>query len=520
MVGADHEHVRVIGALGHSARVVEQIAPQRGPRAPPAAVPRAVPEGVVAAPDEDVGRARARRGRGRARGHVSAERGPWRRRSEFDVELVPQLRRSTAVVQVPDADSSQVVGGNQVVLAPERGRIVPVQLPGALQPRVEPRVPSLLARRIVGIAVGRIASGLDLRRGRLASRIQVGVRDHAARRISVWRRSSNTRLAAVVRNAQDHLRCRRDCHVLVGGGRVVVVVTRERPGGPKAHAGATGGRARVVGVLEVVGHDEKRVRIRTKALDVKESKRIGGRAGVRVDGQVGAGRECRPQVGDKGGELVPRPRWVRRTAAAVQTFEVDVDAIDPFCLDLCDSARNGRGHVGQAGAHVGSARAEVLEDDRQHDLGAGGVSRAQEPCQLGRVPNCPVTVMREVAVGLHVQTEEGHRAQKREVPARIAHGGIAQAAGQPEPEDLAVWTAVKPRGRQPWGWGRGDRTGRYQSGQRHQGYDRGREEVLQSLHGHLGSFRASDCTRRANGASIRHERRGRRRGAAMRLGTA
>ena len=93
----------------------------------------------------------------------------------------------------------------------------------------------------------------------------------------------------------------------------------------------------------------------------------------------------------------------------------------------------------QAAAHVGRVGGKVLEDDRQHDLCAVRVRRADEIGQLARVPHGRPGVTGESPVVLHMQPEEGHGAYEREIPRRIAHGGVAQAAGEGKAKHLSLW---------------------------------------------------------------------------------
>src|SRR5207247_3373078 len=61
------------------------------------------------------------------------------------------------------------------------------------------------------------------------------------------------------------------------------------------------------------------------------------------------------------------------------------------------------------------------------------------------VPDCQRTVVAELAVPHHVHTEIGDGGKQPEVPARIADLRVAEAAGESEPEHLAVEPGVGRR---------------------------------------------------------------------------
>ena len=190
--------------------------------------------------------------------------------------------------------------------------VVPVQLARAAQRRVVPGVPALLARGIVGVDVGRKAACLDAGRCGFASGVEVAVGGDRVGWVGplVGCHAGHASLAPVVRHPKDDLRRGHHRGVLAGGRRVVVVVAGQGGGRAEAKAAAAQRRALVVGVLQVVGHDEQRVRRRGQAGDVEESHGVDRGAGIRVDRQVGAGGERPPETRDEGCERVPRPRRI------------------------------------------------------------------------------------------------------------------------------------------------------------------------------------------------------------------
>src|SRR5207245_7467159 len=103
---------------------------------------------------------------------------------EMVLQSSPKLGRSPAVVKVPQPDPAKAVGVDKVVLLAEGDGVVPVQLARAAEPGVVPDVPSLHASR-VGLAMGGIAAGLHLEIRSLARCVEVGIRDHARRRVLV-----------------------------------------------------------------------------------------------------------------------------------------------------------------------------------------------------------------------------------------------------------------------------------------------------------------------------------------------
>src|SRR5712691_4370726 len=101
----------------------------------------------------------------------------------------PQLGGAASVIEVPDADSAKAGRIDKVVLQPQRRGVVPIELAGAVERRVEPRIPSLLTRRIVGVAVRCVAARLDGWIAALLGGVQVRVRGYCARWILIGRRT-------------------------------------------------------------------------------------------------------------------------------------------------------------------------------------------------------------------------------------------------------------------------------------------------------------------------------------------
>src|SRR5438046_10434841 len=119
---------------------------------------------------------RAPRRRIRAGGYDAAQVLPGRGRAELRGQKLPQLGRASTVVQVPDADSAEVAVVHEVVLVPERDGVIPVELASAVQRRVDPCVPALIAGWVVGVAVRYIAARLHPGGRRLANSVEVHVR--------------------------------------------------------------------------------------------------------------------------------------------------------------------------------------------------------------------------------------------------------------------------------------------------------------------------------------------------------
>src|SRR5438309_9617328 len=88
--------------------------------------------------------------------------------------------------------------------------------------------------------------------------------------------------------------------------------------------------------------------------------------------------------------------------------------------------------------------AEVLQDHGEHDARPVGVRDADQARDLARAPDGRPRVGGEGAVVLDVEPEEGNRAEQREIPARIANGRFAQAAGEREAENLTVGSSCQP----------------------------------------------------------------------------
>ncbi len=252
----------------------------------------------------------------------------------------------------------------------------------------------------------RVRAGRRQRICGLAYGVEIRVGGHRARRIGVRRARAHTGLAAVVRHAEDHFRRRHFREVLAGRRRVVVVVARQRSGWTKAEADAARGRARVVRILEVVRHDEKGIGHGGQAQDVEKAQRIHGGAGVGVDREIRSWRHRTTHGAREVAESVLGEGGVSGPAASVETLVVDVHAIHAFGLHLGHRLADRRGLGSQSRAHAGRAGAEVLKDDRQHDLRTVRMGRGQQRCQLARVPYVPGRVGRESAVGLYVETEE------------------------------------------------------------------------------------------------------------------
>ena len=197
-----------------------------------------------------------------------------------------------------------------------------------------------------------------------------------------------------------------------------------------------------VGVLHVVLHDEEAVRGGRHPAQVEEPVRVGGRAGIGVDREVGAAAHRRPQADDQVGHH--RARALSVGAGAVKALVVDVDAVHALGLHLLDGQADGGRPVLQARAHARRAGREVLEDDRLHHAHPFGVGGVEQAGQLSRVPDHHPVVVDEGPVGRHVEAEDRHRGEEVEVPARVADGGIGEAAREREAEDLALGPADGP----------------------------------------------------------------------------
>ena len=288
-----------------------------------------------------------------------------------------------------------------------------------------------------------VGTGPHLRLQVLLVGIEVAVGGHAAGRVLVGRRGADACLAPVVGHAEDDLRRRHEGQVLARGAGVVVVVAGQRSRRTEAEAAARHRCACVVGVLEVVGHDEERIDAAGEPSHVEESQRVEGRAGVRVDGQVAAGRHGPAHRHGEVGHPVARPRAVGRAAAAVEALVIDVDAVNAFRLDRIHGSGDGGAAMQEARAHVRCAGTEVLEDYRQHHLHAVRVRRGEQSAQLARVPYRDTRVVDEVAVVLDVNPEVRDCREQREVPRRVAHARVGQAARQREPEHLALGPAAR-----------------------------------------------------------------------------
>ena len=180
-------------------------------------------------------------------------------------------------------------------------------------------------------------------------------------------------------------------------------------------------------------------------MNVEEAEWVGGRAGVGVDREQGAGWEGRPKAVGKVGHH--RAGRLTVGAGSVEPFIVDVDSVHSLGGDLGDRLGDGGCPVDEAGAHVRGAAAEVLQDDREHHLRAVGVGGAEQPRQLRGIPDRPARVAGDGPVVVDVQPEEGHRGQQVEVPGGVAQGGVGQAAGQSEAEDLALGAVGAAHGR-------------------------------------------------------------------------
>ena len=99
---------------------------------------------------------------------------------------------------------------------------------------------------------------------------------------------------------------------------------------------------------------------------------------------------------------MPRPGRIGSAAAPVQTLVVEVHPVDPFGVELRHRLGQGGCRMPQAGTHVGGARAEVLKDDRHHDLRSVRVSRIEQTGQLARIPDRCTGVVGERAVVVDV----------------------------------------------------------------------------------------------------------------------
>src|SRR6266851_9335962 len=99
------------------------------------------------------------------RGRACAQR-DRRAAPEVTRQRAPQLGRAPSVLETPYPNAAQCVVVHEVVLQSERDRVIPIQLARAVERRVVPGVPPLLAAGVVRIAMRDIAAGLDLGRAR------------------------------------------------------------------------------------------------------------------------------------------------------------------------------------------------------------------------------------------------------------------------------------------------------------------------------------------------------------------